>query len=178
MMVSSKRFLTIRFAPTLTGETLSLFWFRWAPNSRKAAGHESGCFWLVGGPYFTDRIRKKKPGKAPSSPFGSSWRRPVFAHNLYKDLNIMEYKGYTGTIEPDEESGVLFGRVIGLRDVITFQGDTVPELIKAFQDSVDDYLAFCAERNESPEKTYSGQFVLRLNPELHRELARLARRSR
>jgi predicted HicB family RNase H-like nuclease len=73
----------------------------------------------------------------------------------------MKYKGYTGTIEPDEDAKVLFGRVVGLRDVITFHGDTMPELIQAFHDSVDDYLAFCAERGESPEKPYSGQFVLR-----------------
>jgi predicted HicB family RNase H-like nuclease len=86
----------------------------------------------------------------------------------------MKYKGYTGTIEPDEDSGVLFGRVIGLRDVITFEGDTIPELIQAFHDSVDDYLAFCAERGESPEKPYSGQFVLRISPQLHRDLSVLA----
>jgi predicted HicB family RNase H-like nuclease len=83
----------------------------------------------------------------------------------------MKYKDYVGTIEPDIDSGVLFGRVIGIRDVITFQGDTVPELLKAFRDSVDDYLAFCKERGESPEKPYSGKFVLRLDPRLHRKLA-------
>lgn len=83
----------------------------------------------------------------------------------------MKYKEYVGTIEPDIDSGVLFGRVIGIRDVITFQGDTVPELLEAFHDSVDDYLAFCEERGESPEKPYSGKFVLRLDPRLHRKLA-------
>ena len=72
------------------------------------------------------------------------------------------------------ERATLSGRVIGLRDVITFEGHTIPELIQAFHDSVDDYLAFCAERHESPERPYSGQFVLRLNPRLHRELANLA----
>jgi predicted HicB family RNase H-like nuclease len=61
----------------------------------------------------------------------------------------MKYKGYTGTIEPDEEAEVLVGRVIVLPDVITFQGDTIEELIQAFHDSVDDYLAFCKERGES-----------------------------
>ena len=86
----------------------------------------------------------------------------------------MKYKGYTGIVEFDEESQVLFGRVIGLRDVITFEGDSVAEVIQAFHDSVDDYLEFCAERGESPEKPYSGQFVLRLDPQLHRELANAA----
>ncbi len=86
----------------------------------------------------------------------------------------MKYKAYTGVVELDEESGVLFGRVIGLRDVITFQGESVAEVTKAFHGSVDCYLDFCAKRGESPEKPYSGQFVLRVTPELHRELAHTA----
>jgi predicted HicB family RNase H-like nuclease len=77
-------------------------------------------------------------------------------------------------VELEDGSDVLFGRVIGLRDVITFQGVSVSEVTQAFHDSVDDYLEFCAKRGESPEKPYSGQFVLRLRPQLHRELANLA----
>jgi predicted HicB family RNase H-like nuclease len=88
----------------------------------------------------------------------------------------MKYKGYTGVVELEEGSDVLFGRVIGLRDVITFQGESVAEVTQAFHDSVDDYLEFCAERGESPEKTYSGQFVLRLDRKLHRDLAVFAER--
>src|SRR5262249_25288672 len=61
--------------------------------------------------------------------------------------------------------------VINMRDVVTFQGKTVEEVQQAFQDSVDDYLAFCAERGESPDKPYSGQFVTRLDPELHRQIS-------
>ena len=86
----------------------------------------------------------------------------------------MKYKGYTGQVEFDEDSGILFGRVIGLRDVITFEADSGAEVTQAFQDSVDDYLAFCAERGESPERPYSGQFVLRVDPQLHRELVNTA----
>ena len=82
----------------------------------------------------------------------------------------MQYKGYTGLIEVDEEAGVLFGRVIGLRDVITFQGTTVAEAHKAFEESVDVYLDFCAGRGEAPEKPYSGRFLVRVKPELHRRL--------
>jgi predicted HicB family RNase H-like nuclease len=87
---------------------------------------------------------------------------------------MMKYKGYAGVIELDEESGVFFGRVIGLRDVITFQGSSVAEVVQAFHDSVDDYLEFCAERGENPEKPYSGQFVLRVDPQLHGAMARAA----
>ncbi len=86
----------------------------------------------------------------------------------------MEYKGYTGVVEFDEDSGTLFGHVISLRDGITFQGDSVAEVIRAFHDSVDDYLEFCAGRGENPEKPFSGQFVLRIDPQLHRVMSHAA----
>ncbi len=64
---------------------------------------------------------------------------------------MMEYKGCLGRVEYDDEAGSFHGEVVNLRDVITFQGETVQELRTAFQESVDDYLAFCAERSEAPE---------------------------
>jgi predicted HicB family RNase H-like nuclease len=90
----------------------------------------------------------------------------------------MKYKGYTGIAEFDEDSGVIFGRVTGLRDVITFQGDSAADVTAAFHDSVDDYLEFCASRGESPEKPFSGQLLLRLSPELHRALSNAAEAAR
>jgi len=88
---------------------------------------------------------------------------------------MMEYKGYIGMVEFDEEANTFHGEVINLRDVITFQGETVRRLRKAFHDSVDDYLDFCAQRGEEPEKPYSGKFVVRIEPELHKSLATRAR---
>jgi len=88
---------------------------------------------------------------------------------------MMEYKGYLGRVEYDDEAGVFHGEVINLRDVVTFQGETVQELRRAFQESVDDYLAFCIERNEEPERPYSGTFTVRVPPELHRDAALQAR---
>jgi predicted HicB family RNase H-like nuclease len=82
---------------------------------------------------------------------------------------MMEYKGYIGKVEIDEEVGILYGEVINVRDVITFEGTTVEEVQHAFQESVDDYLEFCAQRGESPEKPFSGKFVVRLPAELHRK---------
>ena len=82
---------------------------------------------------------------------------------------MMEYKGYIGKVAIDDEAGILYGEVINIRDVITFEGTSVAELQKAFHESVDDYLAFCAERGESPEKPFSGKFVVRLPAELHRK---------
>ncbi len=93
---------------------------------------------------------------------------------------MMEYKGYIGRVEFDDEANIFYGEVVNLRDVITFAGESVAELRKAFEESIDDYLAFCAERNEPPGKPYSGTFTLRVTPELHRAVsvqARLANKS-
>lgn len=63
----------------------------------------------------------------------------------------MKYKGYTGHVEYDGEAKIFHGDVLGIKDVVTFQGTTVDEIEKAFKDSIDDYLAFCKERGEKPE---------------------------
>ena len=90
---------------------------------------------------------------------------------------MMEYKGYFAKVEFDDEANIFHGEVINLRDVITFEGETVHELRKAFSDSVEDYLAFCAERGEDPEKPYSGKFIVRVGPELHKTIAIQARKN-
>ncbi len=91
---------------------------------------------------------------------------------------MMKYKGYFGEVKLfDEEAGIMHGEVIGLKDVITFQGTTTSELKKAFHDSINDYLGWCKERGEKPEKTYSGNIRLRMNPDLHAYLALEAARS-
>jgi predicted HicB family RNase H-like nuclease len=82
---------------------------------------------------------------------------------------MMEYKGYLGRVEYDD-GGFFHGEVINIRDVITFQGAAVTELKKAFHDSIEDYLAYCSERGEEPEKPFSGQFVTRVTPDLHRRV--------
>lgn len=88
---------------------------------------------------------------------------------------MMEYKGYIGKIEIDEEASVFHGEVINIRDVVTFEGKTVAELRRAFRESVEDYLAFCAERGEDPNKPFSGKFVVRIPPDLHRKVYAQAR---
>lgn len=83
---------------------------------------------------------------------------------------MLNYKGYVGYMEIDDEAGIIFGRVLDIRDVITFKGETVPLAKQAFQDSVDDYLAFCAEINQEPDKPFSGKLPFRTTPERHRQL--------
>ncbi|NKB69572.1 MAG: toxin-antitoxin system HicB family antitoxin [Candidatus Latescibacteria bacterium] len=83
---------------------------------------------------------------------------------------MLTYKGYTGQVKFDDESGLLHGQVIDLKDVITFQGKSVDEIESAFRDSVDDYLDFCQERGENPDKPFSGRLMVRLPPSLHRQV--------
>jgi predicted HicB family RNase H-like nuclease len=84
---------------------------------------------------------------------------------------MMKYKGYTGHVIYDDEAKIFHGEVLGIKDVITFQGTTVDEIEQAFKDSVDDYLAFCKERGEEPDKPFSGKFNLRIPPDLHAKLS-------
>ena len=83
---------------------------------------------------------------------------------------MMEYKGYIGSVQFDDDADIFHGEVINIRDVVTFQGTSVQEIRKAFQDSVDDYLEFCAELGEEPERPFSGKFTVRVSPELHRKV--------
>lgn len=81
---------------------------------------------------------------------------------------MMRYKGYSGAVTFDDEAGLFHGEVVDMRDVVTFQGASVDELRQAFQDSIDDYLDFCTERGEVPDKPFSGSFPVRVSPDLHR----------
>lgn len=88
----------------------------------------------------------------------------------------MNYKGYEAVVRFDEDARIFHGDVINTRDVITFQGTSVDDLERAFEDSVDDYLESCASRGEQPEKPFSGKFMVRLSPAIHRDIALQARR--
>ena len=90
---------------------------------------------------------------------------------------MMEYKGYAAKVEFDDEAEIFHGEVIGIKDVVTFQGKTAKGLKKVFRESVDDYLSFCKERGEDPDKPFTGKFVVRISPELHRKIYLSARLS-
>jgi predicted HicB family RNase H-like nuclease len=83
---------------------------------------------------------------------------------------MMTYKGYTADIQVDAEAEILFGRVIDIKDVVTFKAKTVEEARQEFHKSVDDYLAFCEELGEEPDKPFSGKLPFRTTPEHHRKI--------
>jgi predicted HicB family RNase H-like nuclease len=79
--------------------------------------------------------------------------------------------------ERSAESNIFHGEVINSRDVITFQGRSVEELKKAFEDSVEDYFAFCKERGEEPDKPFAGRLTVRLSPDQHKKVIMAAEKS-
>ena len=85
--------------------------------------------------------------------------------------NTMEYKGYIGSVEFSESDGIFFGKVLGIRAVVSYEGENARELVDDFHNAVDDYLEMCTAEGLEPEKAYKGSFNVRISPELHRKAA-------
>ena len=83
---------------------------------------------------------------------------------------MLKHKGYTGYVEYDDEAKLFHGEVVDTKDVITFQGRSVDEIEKAFRESIEDYLDFCTQRNDKPDRPFSGKFVIRMSPKLHHQI--------
>ncbi len=88
--------------------------------------------------------------------------------------NILQYKGYSGTVEYSSDDNILFGKVIGVRSLISYEGQSVDELREDFEAAVDDYLAMCEENGIEPEKTYKGCVNVRFKPAIHRKACIIA----
>ncbi|MCI8736656.1 MAG: type II toxin-antitoxin system HicB family antitoxin [Lachnospiraceae bacterium] len=85
--------------------------------------------------------------------------------------NWLSYKNYNGTVEYSKEDDCLFGKVVGVRSLLSYEGESIKELKADFQRVIDEYLADCGERNVEPEQPYKGTFNIRISPELHRNIA-------
>lgn len=86
-------------------------------------------------------------------------------------MNKLEYKGYTAIIEYSAEDSCLFGKVLGLADLIVFDAESASEIEKSFHDALDGYLELCKELGKEPDKQYSGSFNVRVSPELHKQIS-------
>jgi len=88
--------------------------------------------------------------------------------------NQLRYKDFIGNVNFSEEDGVFFGKVLGITDSISFEGDSVQALTEDFHSAIDEYLEVCKELGKDPQKSYKGSFSIRISPELHKEAAVLA----
>lgn len=84
--------------------------------------------------------------------------------------NTMEYKGYVGSVEFSEEDGIFYGKVMGIRSLISYEGESARELLDDFHDAVDDYLETCKAEGKEPEVAFEGSFNIHLSPDLHKKL--------
>ncbi len=91
--------------------------------------------------------------------------------------NLLTYKDYHARIAFDPSADAFHGRVIGMQDVIDFYGRTPEELREEFKNSVEEYLAWCAEEGTKPEKTWHGKLTIRVDEGLRRRLAVVAAQS-
>ena len=85
--------------------------------------------------------------------------------------DYLTYEGYLGTVLFSAEDEVFYGKVHGINDLITFEGKSVEELKKSFEESIDDYLESCKELGKQPSKIFKGSFNIRISTELHRKAA-------
>jgi predicted HicB family RNase H-like nuclease len=92
-------------------------------------------------------------------------------------MNGMNYNGYFAKVEFDPEDHIFIGRIIGIRDIVSFHGESVNELETAFHEAVDNYLAACNKLGQEPNKPYSGNLMLRIPSEIHAAVASAAEAS-
>lgn len=85
--------------------------------------------------------------------------------------NLLSYKNYNGTVEYSKEDNCLFGKVVGIKSLLSYEGNSVQELEQDFQNVIEEYLEDCKDRNVEPEQPYKGTFNVRISPELHRNIA-------
>lgn len=89
-------------------------------------------------------------------------------------MKTLEYKGFIGSVDVSLEDGVVFGKILYINGLVTYEAETVPELEKEFQAAVDDYLEFCKEEGVTAHKSFGGKFNVRVSPEIHKKAALLA----
>lgn len=85
--------------------------------------------------------------------------------------NTLKYKDYIGSVEFSEEDNIFYGKVLGIKPLISYEGTTAQELKDDFQNAVNDYLALCAQQHIEPERAYKGTFNVRISPALHKAAA-------
>ena len=88
--------------------------------------------------------------------------------------DVIVYKNYVGSVRYSADDEVFFGKIEGIDDLVTFEGQSVPQLKQAFHEAVHDYIEIAHANGKEPEKTYRGSLNIRLKPEVHKKANKLA----
>lgn len=89
-------------------------------------------------------------------------------------MKYLEYKNYAGSIEYSKDDGLLYGRVLGIKGLISYEGKTGQELETDFRIAIDTYLSDCKEKGIAAEKPFKGNFNVRISADLHKKASLLA----
>lgn len=85
--------------------------------------------------------------------------------------DYLEYKGFHGTVHFSSEDAIFFGKISGVNDLVTFEGSSVKELQRAFEEAVEDYISLCEKEKIPVLKSMKGSFNIRISPDLHQRAA-------
>lgn len=88
--------------------------------------------------------------------------------------NTLSYKGFIGSVCYSDEDGVLYGKIEGINDLVTYESTEVSDLVKQFRISVDEYIESCKHFNKPLLKSFKGSFNVRVKPDVHQKAAMLA----
>jgi predicted HicB family RNase H-like nuclease len=83
--------------------------------------------------------------------------------------DYLHYKNYIASVQFSETDKVFYGKVIGIKPLLSFEGDTVENLTNDFHEAVEGYEAYCREKKMKPERSYKGSFNVRIRPDLHQQ---------
>ncbi len=86
--------------------------------------------------------------------------------------NLGPYNGYIGSLEFDSNDKILHGKILFIRDIITYEAENASDIESAFHEAVDEYLEDCKFLGVDPDKSLSGTFNVRISPDLHKEIAK------
>lgn len=89
-------------------------------------------------------------------------------------MNTLTHKNFVGSFNYIENDDIFHGKIEGISDLVTFEGDDLKELKSAFIEAVEDYIMLCAEIGKKPQKSYKGSFSIRVSPDLHRRISMYA----
>jgi len=98
----------------------------------------------------------------------------ILMEGISMTKNRLRYKDFIGSVEFSEPDSCFFGEILGINDLVVFEGDSVTSLKESFFEAVDDYIVLCAEVGKQPLKSFKGSFNVRISPELHKEAAMMA----
>lgn len=88
--------------------------------------------------------------------------------------NVLTYKDFIGSVEISLEDNILYGKILYINGLITYEANTLDELKTEFESAVDDYIEFCQEQGLDAYKSFNGKFNVRITPELHKKATLLA----